>query len=773
MTVILPQFAHDIELPGCMLVAGDTEFPLTGVAVKGHVDGHGVVWIITQTFSNPLTEPAEAVYKFPLPYNGAVNGMKMTVANRIIEAVIKERGEARTEYKEAKALGHTAALVEQERAEIFTTHVGNIHPGEAVSVVITIHCIVAVDGDEATLRFPMMVKERYIPASQPDTHSITTTRVSGPITVDTDVTITFEEQVRNLVCDTVPTAKIAGQTVTITDSAAMKTDIVLRWDATPEVCTAKWTPDSPDSDEGTVEVTIRTEGKSMTMAKKRAVSILLDRSGSMSRHYLEWARRIVESIIATLDNDDLVHVLTFDSVIEAFEATAHGFTPADRAACAAILRELKTVNARGGTELVQALDAVGAALGTLQSNEHERVVVILTDGAYGDEAEAMRYRNEQLAGARVITVAIGENANGFLDALAADGTCIFVEADHGVATAAQKVVSRISTPAHRHARLVADGLHDQAPHLAPDIYPRLVVRLTGRMKWPATGATIEVMCDDGTVAIVPIAVSRDSSITTRWASLRIKALDADLKSERDTAKVTELEKAITALSIAYSVLSNYTAWLAVDRSRSTDSVVVRTLVQPDYELNDWSDDASAGMSGGIFHAHAVQSHDLKWSSMSRRYTSVAWGMSRTSSPSMDSIYEADEDPFDLKNRLSAWQAELDYPIRVHVVLTIKMLLDEATITSEQFVKVRARVLFAISHLSATRKAQKFAKSIVKRLERCESALAKGKESRAREHLVAIVSLFEKASAEVMTTARDFMVPDDTRSQTTDLKGSTQ
>ncbi|MFM8015059.1 MAG: VIT domain-containing protein, partial [Actinomycetota bacterium] len=267
MTVVIPQLPHNIELPGCTLVAGATEFPLTGVTVKGHVDGQGVVWIVTQTFSNPLTEPAEAVYKFPLPFNGAVNGMKMKIAERVIEAVIKERSAAQVEYKEAKALGHTAALVEQERAEIFTTHVGNIDPGESVSVEIAIHCSVAVDGDEATLRFPMMVKERYNP-SDFDAHSITTTRVAGPIAVDTDVTITFAEPVRNLVCDTVPSANIAGQTVTITDSAAMKTDIVLRWDAASEVCTAKWTPDNTDSDEGTVEVTIRTEGAAMTVAKK-------------------------------------------------------------------------------------------------------------------------------------------------------------------------------------------------------------------------------------------------------------------------------------------------------------------------------------------------------------------------------------------------------------------------------------------------------------------------------------------------------------------------
>ena len=744
MTVFTPLLPLNIEMPGCTLIAGATEFPLTGVKVEGHVDGHGIVWVVTQTFSNPLTEPAEAVYKFPLPYNGAVNGMRMSVADRVIEAVIKERGEARTEYKEAKALGHTAALVEQERAEIFTTHVGNIHPGESVSVVITIHCDAAIDDDEATLRFPMMVKDRYNPGTQVDTASTNSPRVSGSIAVDTHVTITFKELPKNLVCDTVPGAKIDGQTVTITDSAALKTDIVLRWDAAKEVSSAKWTEDAPGSSDGTVEVTIRTEGNAMKTAKKRAVSILLDRSGSMGGHYLAWARSIVEAIIATLGKDDLVHAMTFDDEIEVLEATAHGFTPADRATCAALLRELATVNARGGTELVPALDAVGAALGTLQSDEHERVVVILTDGAYGDEATAMRYRREQLAGARVITVAIGQDANGFLDALAADGTCIFVEADHVVAAAAQKVLGRIATLAHRHARLVADGLTEQAPHIAPDIYPNLVVRLTGRMKRPAPGDTIEVVCDDGTVAVMTVSISRDSSITTRWASQRIKALDADVMAEQDTTKVSELEKLITELSIRHSVLSKYTAWLAVDRSRTTDSVILRTLVQPDYALDS---DVSAGMSllprphwsptprGQVFRDSFEVHREVHRMSCSER--SIA--------PQSLALHLFDDS--------CGWTvssaAELETEWRLTLSLLtfrIRRWLGEAQISAEAFAELKAEVLDGLNLLPDSLELKKLSKAILKLLARAEKALARDNEARARRYLSDVVDRLEKVTA---------------------------
>jgi len=737
MTVLLPRLLRHEDLPGCSLVAATAELPLKGVTVRGHVDGRGVVWVITQTFSNPLSEPAEAVYTFPLPHNGAVNGMKMTLGDRVVEAEIKERGEARHEYREAAALGHTAALVEQQRAEIFTTHVGNIHPGESVSVVITIHCTTAIDGDEATLRLPMMVKKRYNPADLPDAENISTRRVQEPIKVETDVKITFEEAVRGLTCETFADAEINAQTVSINDDKALRSDIVLRWDVAREICTAKWTPDSPESDEGTVEVMIRSDHPNGKPSAKRAVSIVLDRSGSMGGQNILWARRIVEAIIAALRSDDLVHLLTFNTTIQAFEATMHGFVAADREARVAILRELQQVDADGGTHLVGAIDAAGAALGTLQSGEHERVVVILTDGAYGDEAEAMRMRQEQLTGARVITLAIGQDANGFLDALSADGTCIFLPAEHMVAEVAEKVVSRIGMTARRHARLLAAGISEQAPHISPDIYPGLVVRLSARMKRPVSGTTIEIVCDDGTFATIPVTVSTDSSITTRWASDRIKALDADLMATREKDTVSQLEKLITALSVKHRVLSKYTAWLAIDRSRTTDNVIVRTLVQPDYDLDD----------------EPVVRRSAPPSLLRLRETPIdtphywAFSPARLDSATPQRNW-VDFDAISLSSSDDALTTDATDSFTYLMTLIgigqqIRELLDSKPLSADAIDEATKSVVKQLGSLPATKRVKKLLRAITKLLASAATAVDKGKEAKALAALTAVVEMVDQ------------------------------
>ena len=581
------------ELPGISLTTGDTEFPVTAIDINGSVDGDGVIWTVEATFENPLDTPAEAVLTLPLPVRGAVKGMTMKIGDREVAAEIKEREAARIEYEEAKEKGHSAAIVEQERAEIFTITVGNIHPGEAISVVLEIHDRAAIDGTKASLRFPTMIKKRYTPAGVPDVSVITPPRRTGRSPLRATVKVSFSEPAKDLICETVPSAQITPTHVSINDFG-LTGDIILHWTIPAAIAQANWVADDDYPTMGTLEVNIRVEKDKTSVRRRKAVQIMFDRSGSMSDHYIEWARRITEDLIASLTDEDLIHILTFDSSIDAFDATSHGFVPVTRTVKQQLQKELAMITARGGTDLTGAITTSGAALATLADRDDDadidRIAVLITDGAYGDEATAVHHREKHLAGARVIAVAIGENANGFLETLAANGVCTYVSSPEGLAEASAKVMSRVATAAHSKARLEAKGLANQAPAHAPDIYPETIVTLSGRMPRPQPGDEVVVNADSGHVVTLPIAISTDGSVTTRWASQHIKSLDYQMMSADFTGDVVtareKLEALIVEMSVKYKVLSKYTAWLAVDRSRTTDQVIVRKLVQPVYDAFD-------------------------------------------------------------------------------------------------------------------------------------------------------------------------------------------
>ena len=91
---------------------------------------------VRQEFRNESTEWVEGVYVFPLPDGAAVDRMRLHIGDRFIEGDIQEKEHAKKTYTEAKQAGKKASLVEQQRANLFTTSVANVAPGEPVVVEI-------------------------------------------------------------------------------------------------------------------------------------------------------------------------------------------------------------------------------------------------------------------------------------------------------------------------------------------------------------------------------------------------------------------------------------------------------------------------------------------------------------------------------------------------------------------------------------------------------------------------------------------------------------
>ena len=733
------------ELPGISLTTGDTEFPVTAIDINGSVDGDGVIWTVEATFENPLDTPAEAVFTLPLPVGGAVKGMTMKIGDREVAAEIKEREAARIEYEEAKEQGHSAAIVEQERAEIFTITVGNIHPGEAISVVLDVHDRAAIDGTKASLRFPTMIKKRYTPAGVPDVSVITPPRRTGRSPLRATVAISFSEPAKDLICETVPTAQITPTNVAINDFG-LTGDIILHWTIPAAIARAKWVADADDSTMGTLEVNIRVEKDKTSVRRRKAVQIMFDRSGSMNLHYIEWARRITEDLIASLTDDDLIHILTFDSSIDVFDATSHGFVPVTRTVKQQLQKELAMITARGGTDLTGAITTSGAALATLADRDDDadidRIAVLITDGAYGDEATAVHHREKHLAGARVIAVAIGENANGFLETLAANGVCTYVSSPEGLAEASAKVMSRVATAAHSRARLEATGLVDQAPSHAPDIYPETIVTLSGRMPRPQPGDEVVLNADSGHVVTLPISISTDGSVTTRWASQHIKSLDYQMMSADFTGDVVtareKLEALIVEMSVKYKVLSKYTAWLAIDRSRTTDKVIVRKLVQPVYDRLD-------SFHSGVFFQSAM----LVDRSSSIRPL-VVNSMARDS---LDSF--SDSSGFISFGRKLA--LDMLNTLVTHLEAMLETLADGDTITPEQWVELNDAIDYWLGDVEPTtlglRTFNKIKNRIVK-VQESEHSSTKA-QAKAAKNLIAVIAESQKAAGSRNPWTEDF------------------
>ena len=81
---------------------------------------------MTQVYKNEGQKPLEAIYVFPASTRAAVYGMKMTIGERVIQAKISKREDARREYEQARDQGKSASLLEQQRPNVFQMNVANI-----------------------------------------------------------------------------------------------------------------------------------------------------------------------------------------------------------------------------------------------------------------------------------------------------------------------------------------------------------------------------------------------------------------------------------------------------------------------------------------------------------------------------------------------------------------------------------------------------------------------------------------------------------------------
>ncbi|KAK5695796.1 hypothetical protein LTR97_008216 [Elasticomyces elasticus] len=144
--------------------------------------------ILTQTFHNPNTEAiAEARYVFPLYDGVAVNGYTIRYADKVLKGVVKQKDDAKQEYKEAIDRGETAGLLESLPAGIFGVTLGNVPAGDAIVVEIT-YCgelkhDAAIDGLRYTL--PTSIAPRY--GDYPGQVLSSNTQTNGGISITVDI----------------------------------------------------------------------------------------------------------------------------------------------------------------------------------------------------------------------------------------------------------------------------------------------------------------------------------------------------------------------------------------------------------------------------------------------------------------------------------------------------------------------------------------------------------------------------------------------------------
>jgi Ca-activated chloride channel family protein len=590
--------------------------PLHRLDVRASITGLDAGIEVTQGFRNPYDAALEATYVFPLPDRAALTGMRLTAGDRVIEGVLRERGAARREYDAAMAAGQRASIAEEDRPDVFTLRVGNILPGEQVTVTLTLAGPLSLVDGQAEFRFPLVVAPRYIPGSPlpgapvgdgyaadtdatPDASRITPPILlpGFPNPVDLSVEVRVDPAglpLRGLASSLHAVTTTEG-VVRIEPGERVDRDFILRLDYGADDDGEPAGRDgghalvlSPDADgaQGTYQLTVLPPRTSATGRPKDLV-LLLDRSGSMGGWKMVAARRAAARIVDTLTDGDRFAVLTFDHDVERPPSLDPGLVAAtDRHRYRAV-EHLAGVTARGGTELLAPLaEGLRLLTGGPVEPARDRVLVLITDGQVGNEDQILRELSAGLAGVRIHAVGIDRAVNaGFLGRLAVvgSGRCELVESEDRLDEAMQRIHRRIGAPLVTDVRIAADGLRlldgTATPARTPDLFPGVPLVVRGRYEGSSSG-TVTVSGTDVTGGafhvVVPAALVTAPALAAIWARSHLR----DLEDRYVVSGGDRLESEVVDTSLRFGVLCRFTAYVAVDTRVVNEGGEVHRVIQP-------------------------------------------------------------------------------------------------------------------------------------------------------------------------------------------------
>lgn len=567
-----------MKQPG-LCAAHGTAVPLRGVDVTGELLGAHARVAVRQRYLHTEAAPIEAVYTFPLPVGAALVGFSMTVAGRRIDAVVREREAAFRAYDAAVVAGHGAALLEKQRDDVFTATVGNLLPGEAVEVELVY--LQRLRADEGALRWviPTLVAPRYIPGQPqgdrrghgtadptdrvPDADLVTPPvaavdyRLTLDLALDLGCALRVESPSHALTVEhdgTRARVRLAG--------AALDRDVVVIARDVREVPLAGAVAHRGSDGRGYFALGVTPDLFDARRAAPLDVVFVLDRSGSMGGASITEARSALRLCLRQLREGDRFAVVAFNERESWF---ARGLAPFTQASLEGADRWVATLEASGGTEVLRPLvHAVTMA--------PDGVVVLLTDGQVGNEAEVVAAVLEARRTTRVFSLGIGTNVSEGLPRELARRTHGEVECIHPgervddkvVAVFARAVAARVTG-----VRVAFEGVtaSELAPAEAPDLVDGEPWSLLGRYDAPGDGlARITGTRGGEPFALeVPLGLPAEAArpaLAKLWAAERVRDLEgATITDPRRTAAMRER---IVALAVEHGVASRHTSFVLVE-----------------------------------------------------------------------------------------------------------------------------------------------------------------------------------------------------------------
>jgi Ca-activated chloride channel homolog len=589
--------------------------PLKSTSAAADIAGVIARVTVAQVYRNEGSHALEAIYVFPGSTRAAVHAMTMKIGDRVIRARIEERQAARRQYEQARQAGQTASLLEQQRPNVFQMNVANILPGDEIRVELVYTELLVPEKGVYEFVYPTVVGPRYTKATAATAGDNDRWVQSPYLRQGRRPTSAFEFRARIAAGMTLrdvasPSHQIAvefgdARTATValarSDAAGGNRDVVLRYRLADDRIETGLILHEAAGENFFLCLVEPPQRFPAAAVPPREYVFVMDVSGSMNGFPIETSKELLGNLLATLRPGDYFNVLFFAGGNYELSPASLEATEANKALA---LREIGRQHGGGGTELLPALRRafdLPRARGDMS-----RVVVIATDGYVDVEREAFTLIRNHLSDASVFTFGIGSSVNRHLIegmARVGEGSPFVVLNPAEAPAAAARFLDYIDSPLLTHVEVRASGfdIYDLEPSRVPDVFADRPLVLVGKFRGePAGTITVTGFTGQGRferrIAVSRALVSeRHEALKYLWARERLSLLsDFATLQGGDTSSRQE----ITALGLKYSLLTEFTSFVAIDERVRRQGNRIDTVVQPLPLPQGVSDLAVGGSQGG-------------------------------------------------------------------------------------------------------------------------------------------------------------------------------
>uniref|UniRef100_A0AAY5ET45 Poly [ADP-ribose] polymerase n=1 Tax=Electrophorus electricus TaxID=8005 RepID=A0AAY5ET45_ELEEL len=409
--------------PGLLDSSGST-LPLEAVHVRCKLMDLLCQVIIFQVYTNKSDVPIEAKYVFPLEETAAVCGFEAFINGKHVVGKVKEKEQARKEYKQAIEKGHGAYLMDQEAPDVFTISVGNLPAGATVLIKVTYITELVVRSGTVVFSLPASVAPWQQSAALNQRTQTSVEKVGVKEVFSLHMSIEMPYEITGLECSHhIRTKRTDCKAVVMTlpDQSLSTDGFQLSFSLSQMHMPRMWVEKHPEKDSEACMLVFYPDFEcgDARWSGVSDVVIVLDTSESMRGEPLVNARRLALKALCSLDRSLRVNVVCFGTDYkEAF--------PSPRV-LEEVFEQAKTFIMSspaigGSTELWRPL----RSLNLLPPSRGLRNVLLLSDGHMQNQPQTLQLVRGNACHTRLFTCGLSPTANRhMLRALAQAGGGVY------------------------------------------------------------------------------------------------------------------------------------------------------------------------------------------------------------------------------------------------------------------------------------------------------------------------------------------------------------